>query len=118
MKFTFALPLNLLNNQGMHWRKRNKIKREWYENADMLALVKFNPQPPAKPWEKARIKAHFYVWSKMDCIDNLPARMKWVMDWMVTRGYLTDDKDAEWSEQPQQTVDRKNRRVEVEVIHY
>lgn len=48
--------------------------------------------------------------------DNLTARAKWVLDWLVTRGYLTDDKPQNLRLlKPRQRIDRKNKRIEVEL---
>jgi len=40
--------------------------------------------------------------------------MKWVVDWLVKRGYLVDDSPTylEWV-MPTQEIDRKNRRIEI-----
>ena len=48
--------------------------------------------------------------------DNLMARLKWPVDWIVKAGYLADDgpKVLEW-EMPQQVIDRRNMRVEIEL---
>lgn len=42
---------------------------------------------------------------------NLLSRMKWIEDWLVTRGYLVDDRarNLVWISVPEQAVTRKRK---------
>ena len=108
LTFTFPMPPNL-GNARMHWAVKHKKKTAFWSMADLLLKGKVFPKPPKTPWQKARITAHCVVGAINDT-DNLMARMKWVGDWLVTRGYLVDDKPRhlEWSGMPTQRVSRKN----------
>jgi len=70
---------------------------------------------PHRPWPRARIKATLYTWNPMD-YDNAIARLKWCVDFLVERGLILSDTDKvlEW-EKPEQHVDRKHPRVEIEL---
>jgi hypothetical protein len=49
-------------------------------------------------------------------LDNLMARCKWPVDWLVIRSVIAGDspKELEW-ELPRQLIDRKDQRIEIEL---
>ena len=99
-------------NSRMHWRTKDN-KRKGYE---LFCLVCGEISGSEQiPMPRAHISATLYVWSLMDG-DNLMARLKWPVDWLVKSGYIVDDgpKYLEW-EMPKQAIDRKNMRVEIEL---
>jgi Holliday junction resolvase RusA-like endonuclease len=69
-----------------------------------------------KRWDRVTIKATLYVWQMSDQ-DNLVARLKWPLDYLVKRRFILDDspKVLEWVGMPDQKIDRKNQRVEIEI---
>lgn len=80
---------------------------------DNLQLIGAVPPPPKLPLPKARISATIYAWSLSDP-DNATGRLKWVLDWLVSRGYIADDSPKVLDlEMPRQAIDRKDPRVEV-----
>ena len=104
------LPLNRANT-SLHWRAE-KRKRDAY----MLRCTVMAPERPPKPSSGVRLTATLYLHQRMDA-DNLMARMKWPLDWLVERGWITDDNPEviEWTEPPIQVIDRKNPRVVIEL---
>lgn len=109
---TFTLPLpdrSFSPNGRSHWAVKHKKKNAIWTMADMLVKGKVNPKPPKQPWEKATITASCVVGAVNDH-DNLLGRLKVVVDWLVTRGYLVDDKPKhlQWTGMPEQRVSRKN----------
>ena len=65
---------------------------------------------------RARIKVTLFGWNRMDA-DNLMARLKWPLDWLVHANFIDDDGPdfLDWEGMPTQVVDRKNPRVEIEL---
>ena len=116
MKLVLPLPMNLANSR-LHWRVKNKRKREYFELLDALLMTRNLPDPPAKPWKKARIKVHAYLWSPQD-EDNLMARLKWPVDWLRNAGYVVDDrkKNLIYAGIPEQSIDRKHTRLEITLV--
>lgn len=116
MKLTLPLPPNMANGR-MHWRTRQRKRRAYNETCDMACIMypDVHYARPRVPLAKAKIRATVYVWAKMDA-DNLMARLKWPVDFLVNDGWLYDDgpDHLEW-EMPRQVVDRKNPRVEIEL---
>ena len=115
MKIRLPLPPNMANSR-MHWRVKQKRRKEYELLCDVQPASHFpGPGVYTFPLPKARIRATLYVWSEMDG-DNLMARLKWPVDWLVKNGYLVDDspRHLEW-EMPKQVVDRKDRRIEIEL---
>jgi len=49
--------------------------------------------------------------------DNLAARMKWPQDYLVKAGFIVDDDPAhlEWAGFPEQFIDRKDKRLVIEL---
>jgi len=114
-KFELPLPTNL-GNARLHHMQKVRLKNKWYGQADERVTNGLAPHRPPKPLEHAIVRIHFCIHNPMDR-DNLGARCKWVLDWLVTRGYIMDDSDkvlTDWLP-PTQEVDRKNKRVEVTV---
>ena len=107
MKFTLPLPPNRANRRR-HWRTEKKEHDDYF----LACLVRYGKKPK-RTFEKARIKVKAYTHQTMDT-DNLMARLKHAVDFLVTRGYIVDDKPKhlEW-DMPTQAVDRKNQRIEV-----
>lgn len=105
MRLTLPLPPNIANSR-MHWRTRNRKRNDYEDRCTIVAGWSKDP-----PMNKARITVKLYTWSTMDT-DNLMARLKWPVDWLVKAGYLVDDDPThlEWI-MPTQKIDRKNRRV-------
>ena len=66
---------------------------------------------------RTKLRATIYCGGRMDD-DNAIARLKWPVDWMVTRGYLAGDspKELSWDWPITQIVKRKQEyRVEFEL---
>lgn len=103
------LPPNMANGRA-HWRTKDRQRNE-YKNATHIHLLQ---RKILRPWlakdmpEKVRISAHIVVGGLMD-IDNLFARMKWALDYLVDDRILRGDspKHIEWDGIPTQEVSRK-----------
>jgi hypothetical protein len=105
------MPANL-GNARMHWRKKNRMKKDYYASLDTLLAARKIRKPPSKVWEQATITVEMYVWSLMD-LDNAFARLKWPLDWLSINGYIADDRirNLHYSGFPEQEVDRKDQRL-------
>ena len=68
-----------------------RSKKDYWAQLDALATLKLIPRPPAEPFGPSTISAHFLMRGKHMDHDNAMSRMKWVQDYLVTRGYLADD---------------------------
>lgn len=106
--FTMPMPDNLANSR-MHWAVKSKRKNALWAMCDLLVKGKVLPKKPKEPWKKAQITVHMTLGNVMDT-DNAVARCKQGIDWLVTRGYLVDDKPKHliWTGMPTQRVSRKN----------
>ena len=114
MRLVLDLPENL-SNARMHWRVRLKTKKAYYQAQDGRQLLGLIEPPPARPMTAVRVLAHLSLWNPADP-DGCAARLKWPMDWLVTRGYLEDDGPAIVKElQVTQEIDRKNQRLEITI---
>ncbi|KKK48794.1 hypothetical protein LCGC14_3141540 [marine sediment metagenome] len=112
MKLTLPLPPNRANARE-HWTVTWKKKTEYYTIA-RNAL--FAQRPAAPPETRMRLSSTLYLWAKMDQ-GNLVARLKWLEDSLVNFGLLVDDSEK-WLDlqMPKQVIDRKNMRVEIELV--
>ena len=109
--FAFPLPPNLANSR-MHWRVKHNAKVKYWGLCDERQMLKLLPKPPKTPWEHVTVESHMFLGGAMDD-DNAMARHKWVFDWLVTRGYLADDKRnvVKWLGLPTQTMSRGKGKV-------
>lgn len=105
--FVMPAPPNLANSR-MHWRVKHRSKTTYWANLTYLLHAKQLPPIPKVPLDKFSITATFVLGGRMDA-DNLMARCKWPIDWLVTSGYLADDgpKHLVWTGIPTQEVSRK-----------
>lgn len=88
-----------------------RLKHAYYDRC----LMRYS-KPPKVLFTKADISVTLYVWNLMDEGDNLRARLKWPLDWLVLREYIEDDSPRTLVWGPVlQTIDRKNQRIEVEL---
>jgi hypothetical protein len=74
--FELPLPDNVANGR-MHWRAKAKRKAAYYDQLDALEMI-----------EMRTVR-------RMDH-DNAHARLKWVLDWLQTRGYMANDRDLRY----------------------
>ena len=111
MKFILPLPPNLANGR-MHWAAKNRKRRVYMLTCRAWKI----PRRPVEPLTRARIRATLFVFNRMDR-DNLTARLKWPVDFLVQRGYILDDSEdvLEWAGLPSQQIDRRHQRVEIEL---
>lgn len=73
------------------------------------------PKLPKQTLERCNITCDLYVWSIMD-LDNAYGRLKWVLDWLQAREYITDDSPKVIETLTvKQHVDRKNQRLELKL---
>ena len=108
---TLKLPLpHNRANARWHWRKEKNLRDNYF-----LVCRAASPYPRAR-LEKATLKVTFYLWSSMDP-DNLVARLKWPLDFLVHAGFIADDspKVIKFAGIPAQRIDRANRRLEIEL---
>lgn len=118
-QFYFPMPVNR-GNQRLHWRAERELKEIYLAQCDELVLRGLNPKAPQKPALKAMISAKLVLRRLMDH-DNAMARMKYICDWLVTRGYIQDDNSIhlEWAGLPGQVKTAGSvPRVEVTVSGY
>lgn len=110
---TVPLPPNLANSR-MHWRVKHNRKVAYWQTLSEMANCGLIPAEIVSRPPRARIDATLFLYAPMDD-DNAMARLKWLVDWLVTNGYLAGDsrKHIEWEGLPKQVIDRKNPRVEI-----
>jgi hypothetical protein len=126
MRIVVPMPPNIGNGSHGHWRTRHREKVAYWETLDMLAMMAEReslrapfriPRAPAQPLARATISSTMYLGGPMDD-SNAMRRHKWVEDWLVTRGYLADDrkKCLTWTGFPQQVVKRgQDYRIELQL---
>ncbi len=104
---TVPMPVNQANSR-LHWRTKLAAKKDYFHRLDLLRICRMLPAIPPEPIVRAEIRMHATVGARND-IDNLFARAKWPIDWLVTNRYLTnDDPDhLAWTAIPTQEVTRK-----------
>jgi hypothetical protein len=91
--FTLPLPVNLANTSFGHWAVKHKARKAYWESLDVGVTFKRLPCAPQRPYSRARLDVAMYHTHDTDR-DNREARLKWVLDWLTSRGYLVDDADA------------------------
>jgi hypothetical protein len=117
MKITLPLPPNMANGR-FHWRVKHNKRKAYFEACGMMYATKEWPITGGyicRP-DKARVRATIYCGGRMD-VDNVFARMKWPIDWLVGAGILRGDSEKHlvW-EMPVQIVKRNQQyRVEFEL---
>lgn len=116
MTLTLPLPPNMANGR-MHWRVKHQRRKAYLAACDQLQGAGLNPKPSVNVPDRAVISATVYHthWSDDD---NCMARLKWAVDWLVTRGYLAGDsrKHLTWSALPEQNIKRSHDPQVVVVI--
>lgn len=114
MKLVLPLPPNAANSRR-HWRVVLKEKKAYWNACTLLAMQRGFPKPPPEPMQQVIVRPTLYVWSTMD-YDNAVARLKPLLDWIVGHGYIADDSPKHCKlEMPEQFVDRKSPRIEIEI---
>lgn len=96
MTFEFPIPENPNSNKlrGRHWRVRYNLEIKYWEHLDMLVACRLLPRTAiGQPWDRATGKAVLRTCPVMDQ-DNASHRMKWVWDWLQSRGYIVNDRDV------------------------
>ena len=90
-KFAFELeglpPMNTAD--GMHWRKRNKLKIDW-EARVYYAVIHDRPE---NPLPKARVSVTRCSTREPD-FENLAQGGKFLLDGLVKAGVIADDKPS------------------------
>lgn len=133
IRMTLPLPPSLTNSgkgRSRHWRALEKEKDAYWQRLDLVLYMTGRlprgqsmppamfqvPSPPHDPIERAEASGVLYLWNPMDD-GNALARLKWLEDWLVRRGYLRNDsrKHLRWAALPEQVIDRANPRVELTV---
>jgi len=101
------MPPNLANGR-MHHMVKHREKKKYWRALDERQQSGLLPPPPVQPYHRVRIASHMVLRAYMDD-DNALARHKWILDWLVTRGYLADDRkqNIEWDALPIQEASRK-----------
>lgn len=114
---TVPMPDPVTNASGgsRHWRTVHSRKRAYWGALDVIQATGGRvretqyvlPEPPDSPLDRATVRATLYLGNAMDD-DNAIARCKPVLDWLVRRGYLKDDRRSclRWESLPEQVVKR------------
>lgn len=105
LTFIVPLPPNLANGR-MHWRTKERFRKNYFNTMDMLYAARLLPRP-GDTWAQATVRAELFMKADMDD-DNAMARCKWPVDWIVRKGYVLDDSRAHlrWEGLPAQTITR------------
>jgi Holliday junction resolvase RusA-like endonuclease len=113
LTLVLPLPLNLANSR-LHWAARLREKRAYWERLNVRRDAKLIAWPPHAIPPKASVEIVMYVGARMDR-DNLYARVKWPLDWLVSWGYVSGDREDQIELVVTQKVDRKNQRMSVTI---
>lgn len=89
LAFTCPVPPNKANARGA-WQRGHFARKGYWTVLDTLVMVKRIPRAPAEPLATASVAVHLALYNPMDP-DNLTARVKDLLDWLVRRGYLAGD---------------------------
>ena len=103
------MPDNIANAR-VHWRERDKLKKQYAARLDDMQGAGLIPEPPKTPFAKASIRSTMQLGNAMD-EDNAMARHKPLLDWLKTRGYIVDDRRSclTWEAFPHQIIKRNGR---------
>lgn len=98
---------NSAKGRSRHWRVAWLEKTNYWKRLDSMLMAGLIPPPMLQPWSKVRIASVMHLGGAMDD-DNAMARHKPLLDWIKTRGYVTDDrkKNIKWDALPEQIVKR------------
>lgn len=102
-------PPNLANARW-HWRKKNRLRKGYIEEAWYMAIRQH--RPPKQPPERVRIRAHLRLWNLRDD-DNLTASLKWPIDALSGRYFVDDDPAHMEIESVTQEINRRNRGIDI-----
>lgn len=102
----FPMPPNLANGR-MHWREKHRAKTQYWRTLDNALMLGHIPPPPAASFQRSTIRSVMHLGAHMDD-GNAMNRHKWIEDWLVTRGYIADDRKSmlTWESFPAQIVKR------------
>jgi hypothetical protein len=94
MRFDLPLPPNLNGSGwgGTHWAKERAKKKYWTQ-LDTLVAIRRLPRAPLVKLGKVQSIAEVRTCPIMD-EDNAHRRMKWIWDWLQSRGYIVNDRDV------------------------
>ena len=91
--FVLPLPVNLANARFGHWSNLHRTKTQYWNTLDLMAMAKRVPRKPAAPMMRSLMDVEIHHTHDCDHT-NRETRVKWVEDWLTTRGYIVDDSDA------------------------
>lgn len=113
ISLVLPMPHNKANTRT-HWRVEAGMKQAYLGCLDSMLAQKLMPRPPKTPPAKVSITATMYLTRRMDT-GNAMNRFKYVEDWLVRNGYLTDDREAclEWLTFPKQVTGNPPPRLEI-----
>lgn len=106
--FVLPLPANLLNDRK-HWRAKHREMVEWQDECDERQCAGLLPPPPRQAFSGIVASAVLYVAQEMDDDNAFVRCAKWPLDWLKTRGYITDDtrRHVRWTALPDQIVGKR-----------
>lgn len=111
------MPPNLANAR-MHWAKKHRAHEDWKLRA-IVGERGLRGRRPSRPHKRVKVTAVMYPRVRMDD-DNCVARLKWILDLLVERRIVVDDKrpHLELTGIPEQRLGSRPARVEllVEVV--
>jgi hypothetical protein len=110
-EFLVPLPPNPNRARRMHWAAKNKAKETYWDTLDMMLAVHQLPPRPASPWNHIEGTAEVRTLSTPMDQDNANARLKWVWDWLETRGYIQNDRTVRCTVTPALASSRRNRGI-------
>ena len=114
LTLTLPLPPNMANGR-MHWRAKERARNAYVELCDWWRATRvMSPSKtlytPEQPLTGVTLSAVIALWNPMDD-DNCMARLKWSVDWLVSRKFLAGDsrKHVRWAGIPEQRIDRSGK---------
>jgi hypothetical protein len=80
-------------NSRAHYGAALVVKRRYLRELDTRLAAKLLPAPPATPVARAQLESHWWTQGRSRHLDpdNATRRLKPVIDWLVSRGYLAGD---------------------------
>lgn len=112
VRIALTLPMppiasNRRHGSSRHWRAIEREKKAYWEQLDVLQLVRRIPPSPAAPIARATLRSTMYLGAAMDD-DNAVIRHKWPIDWLVRAGFLASDRRTclRWESLPDQVIKR------------